>query len=152
VIDKITLATADDVKSIQRLVNAAYGKYVGRIGKPPAPMLADYAALVAARSVWVLKGNGFVAGVIVLIPQADHLLLDTVAVVPERQGLGLGRRLMIFAEQQAAVHGHDEVRLYTHVTMHENLAVYQKLGYEETGRGEADGYARVFLRKRIGGR
>jgi hypothetical protein len=34
--------------------------------------------------------------------------------------------------------------------MHENLAVYQKLGYEETGRGEGDGYARVFLRKRIG--
>jgi len=33
--------------------------------------------------------------------------------------------------------------------MHENLAVYAKLGFEETGRGVDGGYRRVFMRKRL---
>jgi ribosomal protein S18 acetylase RimI-like enzyme len=142
-------ATAADVPEIERLVATAYTKYVARIGKPPAPMLADYRALVAASSVWVARAEDGLAGVLVLLPEPDHLLLDNIAVAPVHQGQGLRRRLMAFAECQAFRRGYAEVRLYTHVLMHENLALYRRLGYEETGRGEQAGYDRVFMRKRV---
>ena len=47
------LATVADVPDIERLISAAYSKYVARIGKPPSPMLADYPALVAGSAVWM---------------------------------------------------------------------------------------------------
>ena len=56
---------------------------------------------------------------------------------------------MAFAEREALRRGYGEVRLYTHVTMHENLTLYRRLGYEETGRGEQAGHDRVFMRKRV---
>ncbi len=143
------LATATDVPDIEGLISAAYSKYVVRIGKPPSPMLADYPALVAGSSVWIVRRDDRLAGVLVLLPRPDHLLLDNIAVSPAHQGQGLGRRLMAFAEREAVRRGYAEVRLYTHAKMHENLALYRGLGYEETGRSVQDGYDRVFLRKRL---
>ena len=35
--------------------------------------------------------------------------------------------------------------------MTENIALYTRLGFEETGRGRQDGYDRVFMRKQVAG-
>jgi ribosomal protein S18 acetylase RimI-like enzyme len=64
--------------------------------------------------------------------------------------LGLGRRLLAFAEREAQRRGYPEIRLYTHRLMTENQRLYASIGYEETGRGEEAGYERVFMRKRLG--
>lgn len=145
----IILATADDVPAIERLVAAAYAKYIARIGKPPAPMLDDYRALARERVVWVVKDGAQLAGLLVLRPRPDHALLDNIAVAPGRQGHGIGRRLIAFAEAETRRLGLAEIRLYTHAAMTENLALYRRLGYAETGRGRQDGYDRVFLTKRL---
>ncbi len=134
---------------VRDLVRASYARYVGRIGKQPAPMLEDYAALVRAGEVWVLAEGGEVLGVLVMRPAEDHMFVDNVAVAPGHQGRDLGRELVAFAEEKAAEHGMPEVRLYTNEKMHENLAVYARLGFEETGRGLDGGYRRVFMRKRL---
>ena len=143
-------AVAADVATIRAIVDAAYGIYIPRMGKPPGPMLDDYDALVAAGRVSVLDAGGAIAGAIVLLPQEDHLLLDNVAVAPAFQGRGLGRALMAFADDEARRLGFDEVRLYTHVVMTEDQALHTRLCFEETHRGEQDGYDRVFMRKRLG--
>ena len=143
-------ASPDDVPAIEQVVNDAYVRYVERIGKKPGPMLDDYKARVAEGAVSVLVSAGEIVGVIVLLPEADHLLLDNIAVLPARHGAGLGRRLMEFAESEARRRGYAEIRLYTHALMHENLAMYPRLGYEEFARGEQAGYQRVFMRKRLG--
>jgi GNAT superfamily N-acetyltransferase len=139
-----------DVPAIERIVRDAYGHYVARMGQTPGPMRDDYPARVAAGAAWVLEEAGGVAGVIVLIDAPDHLLLDNVAVDPARQGTGVGRCLIAFAEAEARRRGHGEIRLYTHVTMVENQALYARLGFAEIGRGEQAGFARVFMRKRLG--
>ena len=131
------------------LVRASYSKYVERIGKEPAPMLEDYDALIRAGEVWVWDEGGEVLGVLVMRSADDHLFVDNVAVAPGHQGRGLGRELLAFAEERAEREGLPEVRLYTNEKMHENLAVYAKLGFEETGRGVDGGYRRVFMRKRL---
>ncbi len=76
-------ATDDDVDGINRLVVAAFGKYVDRIGKPPAPMTADHAELLHASRVWVIEDGREVVGVVVTQADVDHLLLDIIAVAPD---------------------------------------------------------------------
>jgi ribosomal protein S18 acetylase RimI-like enzyme len=148
---RIRAATAADVSAVAEIVDQAYRNYIARMGKPPGPMLDDYAARVLEGVVWVLEEGSVIAGIIVLLPATDYLLLDNIAVSPARQGLGLGRRLLAFAEAEALRRGYAEIRLYTHQTMVENQRLYVSIGYEETGRGTEAGYERVFMRKQLHG-
>jgi ribosomal protein S18 acetylase RimI-like enzyme len=142
-------AEAGDREAIQRLVEGAYGAYVERIGRRPAPMDADYAGLIAAGHVTVAERGGAIVGILVLVPMEGHLLVENVAVSPEAQGTGLGRRLMAHAEGEARALGLAELRLYTNEKMVENVAWYPRLGYVETGRRAESGFARVFFAKRL---
>jgi ribosomal protein S18 acetylase RimI-like enzyme len=146
---RIRAATAADVPAIADVVDQAYRHYIARIGRPPGPMLDDYAARVLEGVVWVLEEGSVIAGIIVLLPATDYLLLDNIAVSPARQGSGLGRRLLAFTEAEALRRGYREIRLYTHQTMVENQRLYASIGYEETGRGTEAGYDRVFMRKQL---
>ncbi len=145
----IRLATHYDLAAVTACITAAFQIYVPRIGKPPAPMLADYSPLIAASRVYMQDSAGAPAGVIVLEPRVDHLFIETVAVRPGEQGRGRGRMLMGFAEREARRLGLNETRLYTHEVMVENFPFYAALGYEETERRVEDGYARVYFRRRI---
>jgi ribosomal protein S18 acetylase RimI-like enzyme len=146
---RIRAGTAADVPAIADIVDQAYQHYIARIGKPPGPMLDDYTKRVSDGVVWVLEEGAVIAAIIVLLPGPNYLLLDNIAVSPARQGLGLGRRLLAFAEAEASRRGYHEIRLYTHQTMVENQRLYASIGYEETGRGTEDGYDRVFMRKQL---
>ena len=52
---RIRAAAADDVSAITEIVDRAYRHYIARMGKPPGPMLDDYAARVLEGVVWVLE-------------------------------------------------------------------------------------------------
>jgi GNAT superfamily N-acetyltransferase len=140
-------AVPADQPAIERIVAGAYAIYIPRIGRPPAPMREDYAALIGRGTVWVTGEP--VAGLIVLDDAPDHLFIDNVAVDPRRRGERLGRRLLDFAEAEARRRRHTEMRLYTHVAMTENVAMYPHLGWQETHRATQDGYHRVFFRKTV---
>jgi len=142
-------ATRDDVDDIRRLVADAFGKYVDRIGKPPAPMTADYAELLDTSRVWVIEQGGGVVGTLVTQAQSDHLLLDVIAVAPTAQGGGHGRALLERADQDARDQGLVEIRLCTNEAMTENLEFYPRRGFHETSRGVQDGYHRVFFAKAV---
>jgi GNAT superfamily N-acetyltransferase len=146
---EIRLGSTADIGAAERIVRAAYARYEKLIGKPAGPVSDDYARRAADGVLWVLVDETGIAGILVLLPRVDHLLLDNVAVAPERQRRGYGRRLMAFAEAEAVRQGHREIRLYTHAVMAENIALYGRLGYEVTGRGTQAGYDRVFMRKQI---
>lgn len=139
-----------DVDAVRSCVRTAYAVYVERIGRPPAPMTADYEALVAAGEVWVACEEDAVVGVLVLRPGPQALFLENVAVTPARQGHGIGRALIGFAERHAAELGLPAVELYTNERMTENLHLYPALGYVETERRREEGFSRVFFRKQLG--
>jgi GNAT superfamily N-acetyltransferase len=148
-------AVTADVPALEALAVAAYEKYVPRVDQLPAPMTADYDLHVRSGHVWVVVDTDAVGdcdavvGLAVLLPREDHLLLDNVAVLPAMQGQGIGNRLLALAEDEARRRGLTEVRLYTNVTMTENLAYYPKRGYVETHRAQQHGFHRVFFRKPV---
>jgi ribosomal protein S18 acetylase RimI-like enzyme len=146
---RIRAAATVDIAAIAEIVDQAYRHYIARMGKPPGPMLDDYAARVSEGTVWVLEEGAEIVAIIVLLPAPNYLLLDNIAVSPARQGLGFGRALLAFAEAEAVRRGYHEIRLYTHQTMVENQRLYASIGYEETGRGSEAGYNRVFMRKQL---
>jgi len=142
-------ATDGDAAAMRRIADAAYEPYVSRIGRPPAPMLADYPDVVRHGHTWVAEHAGQLVGFVVLEPAGDHLLVENVAVDPASQGLGIGGRLLALAEDEAHALGVAELRLYTNEMMTENLDYYPRRGYRETHRAEQDGYRRVFFSKRL---
>jgi ribosomal protein S18 acetylase RimI-like enzyme len=146
---EIRLAEPDETEAIHELVDRAYGHYVERIGGRPGPMDTDYTEKVVQGHVSVAQDGGAIVGLIVLAREPDHLLVENVAVEPGRQGEGVGRALLAFAEDVARKASTPILRLYTHAKMTENLALYPRLGYEETHRRTDDGFERVFFAKHL---
>lgn len=143
------LARSEDADAIRRLVTEAYGHYVARMGKPPGPMLDDYVKRIEDKQAWVMEARGAILGLVVLEDGEDALLLDNIAVAPSAQGQGVGRTLIAFTENEARRRGHQQVRLYTHVLMTENIALYRRLGFLETGRVSEKDFDRVYMAKRL---
>jgi ribosomal protein S18 acetylase RimI-like enzyme len=145
----IRAARAADTAAIAACVHAAYQPYVERIGKPPGPMLDDYARTVREHDVHVAEHDGRIVGIVVLQQHGDGVLLDNIAVHPDHAGAGLGRTLLAFAEARAAARGFATLELYTHALMHENIAWYARNGYVETARVREQGFDRVYMRKAL---
>jgi ribosomal protein S18 acetylase RimI-like enzyme len=143
---RIRAAEPDDVEAIAAIVERAYGVYVERIGLRPGPMDDDYGEQVRRGLVHVAEEGGEVVGLIVLVEGEGRLTIENVAVDPGRQGEGIGRRLLEFAEQAARGAGIETVALYTHELMSENLALYTRLGYEEDERRGVTAFGRTFSR------
>ncbi|MGB8942227.1 MAG: GNAT family N-acetyltransferase [Streptomyces sp.] len=145
--DEIRPATAADVPAVKAVTDAAYHPYIERIGVVPVPMEADHAADVAAGRVFVTGDP--VVGVLVLVPHADHLFLDSIAVHPQAAGQGVGRRLLAFVDERARSLGLPEVRLYTNAMMWENQKLYPRHGYELVERRVDGPYDRFHYKKTL---
>lgn len=139
-------ASPDDAARIGSISRAAYNKYIPRIGREPAPMLADFAAEIAADHVVVIETAGMVAGYMVAWSETDAYFIDNIAVEPLRQGQGLGRKLVDHAVCEARRLRLPALRLYTNVAMTENLSMYDHLGFIETHRVWEEEFHRIYLR------
>ncbi|MBY8976070.1 GNAT family N-acetyltransferase [Rhodobacteraceae bacterium NNCM2] len=139
-------AVEADEDAIRSVARAAYQQYVPLMNREPAPMVADFGALIRDHAVWVMAGAE-VLGFIVLYLRPPELFIENVAVDPVHQGRGFGRQLLDFAEDYARDHGLSRLSLYTNEVMTANLALYPALGYREVGRRQEDGFNRVFFEK-----
>ncbi|MCX4164710.1 MULTISPECIES: GNAT family N-acetyltransferase [Paraburkholderia] len=142
-------AVPADRQAIEEIVRQAYSPYISRIGRPPGPMSDDYERLIDAGRVYVVETQATIQGILVLVPEPDAMLLDNVAVALSARGTGIGRGLLEYAEHSARAAGYRAIRLYTHETMTENIALYSRIGYTETHRAEEKGLKRVFMVKHL---
>lgn len=146
---KVRKAAFSDAAAVIDCVNAAYEKYISRLGKKPGPLLCDYPRLIGEGKVFCGEYAGQIAGILVLKEYDAYLLLDNVAVFPSFQGRGFGKELLVFAEDYAAEKNYQEIRLYTNIKMTENTALYKKLGYRQYDLKHEDGYQRVYFKKSL---
>ncbi|HEY4174041.1 MAG TPA: GNAT family N-acetyltransferase [Rhodopila sp.] len=140
-------ARPDEAGAVRDVVLSAYEPYVAVIGAKPGPMLDDYTTRIAANQVWVLQDADTIAGILVLENQPDCFLLDNIAIRPDQQGSGFGRKLLDFAETEATRHGHNAITLYTNALMTDNIAIYTARGYVEQARRIEKGFDRVYMQK-----
>jgi ribosomal protein S18 acetylase RimI-like enzyme len=149
----IRKARAEDAVRIGAIARAAYSKYVKyvvRIGREPAPMLADFAAEIAADRVVVIGTDGRIDGYMIAWPEMDAYFIDNVAVDPAQQGKGLGRQLIRHAVAEAKRHRLPAIQLYTNAAMTENLSMYARMGFVETHRAVEKGFHRIYMRWVLG--
>ena len=145
----VETAKAEDVPTIKPMIDAAYSKYIERLGKLPAAMTADYDKLVETQSLYVLRVSGNVVGSILLSRDDDSIKVNNLVVDPSAQGRGYSRVLMDHAEDMARAQSLAAITLFTNEKMHENITLYRKIGFTETSRKTEDGFNRVFFRKNV---
>lgn len=138
-----------DAPSITELVADAYRHYEPLIGRTPMPMLIHYEEALRAHDIWVLEANGTLVGIIELEARPDHLWIENVAVSPRWQGRGFGRLLLRHAEAEARRRDIEELGLLTNERYVDNIAMYTRYGYRETGRVPHQGTDLVYFRKRL---
>lgn len=143
-------AGPEDAATVAAITNAAYAKWVPVIGRRPKPMLADYNVAIRDHLIELACLDDKAVGLIELIPAADHLLLENIAVDPAAHGHGVGRRLMRRVEEHAIEMGLPMVRLYTNKAFATNLDFYRRLGYMIEGEKPYKEGFTVYFAKKVG--
>lgn len=147
----ITLRPAEpqEAAAITGIVRAAYARWVPVIGREPLPMRVDYGKALHEHRFDVVVESGTILGVIETMQRDDHLWIENVAVVPEAQGRGIGRRLLDHAERIALDVHCFEARLLTNAAFEANVALYRRLGYVVTREETFLNGITVYMSKRL---
>ena len=144
-------ATLTDAESAHDLSQLAYAQWVPVIGREPLPMTVDYDEAIRTHIVDLLEDAGTLCGLIELVPQDTHLLIESIAVHPDHQGKGHGTLLLEHAEATATQLGFIELRLYTNAAFISNLKFYADHGYVELERSILiPGSITVHMNKKLG--
>ena len=127
---QIRHAKESEATDLCQIAEAAYAQYVEAIGRAPAPMTADYAKHLRHDHCLVALIDGdeqsVAVGFVVIVERSDGYWIDTVAVLPEFTGQGIGANLVEAAEAFVATSA-DAVQLYTNAKMTRNLSWYRVL-------------------------
>ena len=110
-------------------------------------MLQDYSSVIRTSQVHVAECDGRILGVLELLVTDEGFLLDSIAVDPSAQGTGIGRQLLVFAEDEAQRQGFESIYLMTNEKMTENQELYARIGYVLFDRQTVHGYSRVLMGK-----
>lgn len=122
-------AERSDTELVTEIVRAAYARWVPVIGREPLPMRVDYGRAIEEHTIHVAEIGPEPVGLIETILNPDHLWIENVAVRPERQGAGIGRQLLAFADDLARADGRSEIRLLTNGAFASNLRLYRSVGF-----------------------
>jgi len=122
-------ARADEAEGIAAFQRAAYQRNRTVLGVEPISLQANYTKILRDCEVWLYEHDGKLAGVLILEPRLDDLLIWSVATAPDARGVGLGNNLLAAAETRARELGRRTMRLYTGELLVDNVAWYQRRGY-----------------------
>ncbi len=143
---KIRDATSADSDGLKICMESAYSAYQERMGDERLPpMDVDYLSEIRNYPSWVVESQGKIVGGLNMPFDNDEASISNIAVDPDYQGQGIGGGLLSYAESTATANGFSELRLTTHVLLHENISLYRHLGWMETGRDET----RVYMAKKM---
>lgn len=84
-------------------------------------------------SCWVLEENGVILGYGLLSANADEAHILNLCIKPERQGEGLGKRMMLNLMEQAKALQAESVYLEVRVSNIVAFELYKKLGFLVVG-------------------
>jgi len=142
-------AVEADLQEVRDIAQAAYQKYVERIGRPPGPMYADYAEELQNGRLYVTSQDRVTLGFAVFGTDGDEIYIDNLAIRPQHQSKGVGVSFLDALENWGRDNSMYRVRLFTHALMHENIRNYQVAGFQMYARVMENGFDRVYMQKCI---
>jgi ribosomal protein S18 acetylase RimI-like enzyme len=152
---RIRPARADEAAAIVSLMHLAFAQYEGVL-VPRSGAMDETLATVAARlrdeSCLVALAGQAVVGCVFYKPRGAAIYFGRLAVLPERRGQGLARRLIAAVEAAAEAAGAAAVTLGVRIALPENVALFTALGYREVGREAHPGFnapTSITMEKRI---
>jgi ribosomal protein S18 acetylase RimI-like enzyme len=133
-IEPARASDAGEVLTVQQAAFVAEALAYQAAIPPVRESVADVAAAITAGRVLVARDGARIVGSVRVTPTADgaEAEIGRLAVAPDRQGEGLGSRLLAAAEAHAG-----PVRRYVLFAGHRserNLGLYRRRGYTETHR------------------
>jgi GNAT superfamily N-acetyltransferase len=147
----IRLAVPADAAAIRDLTRAAYAKWIPLIGREPLPMTVDYGRALRTHRFDLLFAGDRLAALVETVDEGDHWLIENLAVHPDFQGRGFGKRMLAHAENEAAESANIvEMRLYTNQLFVGNIRFYQIRGYHIDREEPFKGGFLIHMSKRIG--
>ncbi|WP_082561643.1 GNAT family N-acetyltransferase [Microbacterium sp. Root61] len=148
VLTRVSPDDAGEILTIQRAAFVSEALIYGDANMPPlVQTLEQLTAELQESDGWVARRAHRIVGAIRTRELDGVLLIGRLAIAPDMQGEGIGRRLLEAAEQ----HTHAaEAELFTGSLSEANIRLYERCGYVESVRIEAgDGTATVFMRKQL---
>ncbi len=130
----IRMATDEDVPAIARLVNEAFLAEDFIVGdRTNAEQLRE---LMRKGTFFLLEEAGALIASIYTEVRGERGYFGMLAVEPSRQGTGCGRRMIEEVERRSKIAGCRMMDLKVLSPRTNLLPIYQKLGYEISGREE----------------
>jgi predicted N-acetyltransferase YhbS len=91
---------------------------------------------------FLATSEGRIVGCVFVVEREHDCYIGKLAVEPELQGQGIGKRLVEVAEEFAMTRGKAALELQTRIELAANHAAFARLGFRETARTAHDGYDR----------
>jgi PncC family amidohydrolase len=149
-IEEIRPSDAGEVLTVQRAAFVSEAQIYGSADTSPLTQTLDQlTAELAHAQGWVARRDGRLVGAVRTREADGVLLIGRIAIAPDVQGEGIGRRLLLAAERGSRA---VEAELFTGSLSEANIRLYRACGYVETERvDQGDGTAQVFMRKPLTG-
>ena len=143
----ITKATSVDISNLNKLINSAYRGESSKKGWTTEAELLEgsrtteeeLAEILANSSNTLLKftENNQILGCVLLVEKEQQLYLGMLTVSPELQNSGIGKKLLLQADNHAKELGLTKIVMTVISLREELIAWYKRHGYEDTGAREA---------------
>jgi GNAT superfamily N-acetyltransferase len=157
--DKVRVARAgvdfSDWTGLLKLLHEAFAYMEKRID-PPSSLHRFTPASIAEKTkdetLFLATDADEVVGCVFARRQGDALYIGKLAVRADRQGRGIGRRLMDATERLARDSGLQHMELETRIELVENHATFSAMGFVKTAESFHPGYDRptsITMRKRL---
>ncbi|EQD35285.1 GCN5-related N-acetyltransferase domain protein, partial [mine drainage metagenome] len=138
-------ASGPEAPLVHSVMQAAYAQYIGRLDPPSgahAESVADVAAAMALGGAALAFLDDSASGSVRYRPDADHLYMERLAVLPDCRHRGVATALARFVQAEAERQGLPSVRLGVRLVLTDNWRLYLGLGY---------GFRELHLRAAAGG-
>jgi len=150
----IAQATADDVSSLNQLINSAYRGESSKKGWTTEANILEgkrttedeLKEIIQDQKNTILKysENNEIIGCVLLKEKENELYLGMLTVSPELQNSGIGKKLMLQAEVFAAELGLSKIVMTVISVREELISWYKRHGYLDTGTREPFPVSEVF--------
>ena len=130
---KIAFAKTTDAPIIHDLMIQAFMKYKNEV--PPSSALEETeqsvsAALDDGEQAIICFMDDKPVGMVRFLVKEDCVYFYRLAVIPERQGQGIAKKILKALEAYALEQGKSLIQCKVRMTVPKNIALYQSVGYE----------------------